>query len=109
MRYEFFEVLVRIARFKYISTGQLDETQHARALHRLFNEHLLPILSMKKLPQWQPFRDKHLWNTEVNDLIKVNEESVEIVLNHILKIPKLTIPRKFTNIKYSSLHMISID
>ena len=87
----------------------MDETQHARALHRLFNEHMLPLLSMKKLPQWQPFRDQQLWTIEVNDMIKVNMDSVEIVFNHILKLPKLTIPRKFANPKYSSLHMISID
>ena len=47
VRYEFFEIMVRVAKLKFISRGKLDETQNAKALHRLFNEHLLPILSLK--------------------------------------------------------------
>jgi len=51
MRYEFFEILVRIAKLKYIGKGLMDNAV-ARALHRLFNENFLPILSERKLPVW---------------------------------------------------------
>ena len=52
LRYEFFEVLVRIARAKYVDNGILADDESYRALHRLVNEHILPILQNKKLPEW---------------------------------------------------------
>ena len=48
LRFEFFEVLVRIARLKYIENvdgkDALNDNESYRALHRLVNEHILPIL-----------------------------------------------------------------
>ena len=75
IRYEFFELLVRIAKLKYTTKkNSTEEISNARALHRLFNEHFLPILIQKKLAQWHPFRVKKLWNNEVSDLFKANKE-----------------------------------
>jgi len=58
MRFEFFEILVRIAHGKYVQTGLIDGSNNARALHRLVNEKILTILLKNKLPEWQTFRDK---------------------------------------------------
>ena len=77
LRFEFFEVLVRIARIMYIDThsnkeGALKDNESYRALHRLVNEHILPILLLKSLPEWQPFRDKTLWTFKVNAIFDAN-------------------------------------
>ena len=61
VRYEFWDVLVRIAHQKYVESGAIPPQQVARALHRLINEHILPVLRTQKLPAWQPFREKHIW------------------------------------------------
>ena len=43
MRYEFFEILVRIAHYMFVKTGELSSDSNSRALHRLINEHILPF------------------------------------------------------------------
>ena len=72
IRHEFLEILVRIAKCKYIDTGMISDDNNARALHRLVNTHLLPVLQENKLPEWQPFRNVHLWTNDVNDLLVAN-------------------------------------
>lgn len=109
VRYEFFEILVRIAKFKYLDSGELDESQIARALHRLFNEYLLPVLNLKKLPEWQPFRKYYLWNNAVSDLLKANMQHIRLVYAHILEMNLEGLPRKHNVPKCTSPHMISID
>lgn len=52
LRYEFFEILVRIAHNKYVKTGILDENSNTRALHRLVNEHILNVVNSSKFPAW---------------------------------------------------------
>jgi len=61
VRYEFFEILVRIANAKYVAPGLLGEKENARALQRLFNENIMKVVNAKVFYEWQPFRDKHLW------------------------------------------------
>ena len=43
VRYEFFEILVRIAKHIYITNGDLEENQVTKAMHRLLNDHILTI------------------------------------------------------------------
>lgn len=81
--------MVRIAKVKYVDAGAIKEnenaTPHARALHRLFNEHMLPILQRDHiLPEWQPFREKELWTEPVNNLLETNLSSLRYLYRLIL-------------------------
>ena len=67
-RFEFVEILARIARGKYLDTGKC--ATYAAGVAKLLEEHILPMRD--KLEPWQPFREQHLWNTPVNDLLLVN-------------------------------------
>ncbi|CDW81533.1 UNKNOWN [Stylonychia lemnae] len=60
-RYEFFEVLVRIAGQKF-KESRLVAT-YSEALTKLLKEHV--ISKTQRLP-WQSFRDKYLWVRDVN-------------------------------------------
>ena len=61
VRYEFLEILVRIAGEKFVKHGNLSQENYARALHKLVNEHILPVVNQQRLPSWAPFRTKYLW------------------------------------------------
>lgn len=50
VRYEFFEILVRIANLIYIKTNKIEENNHSRALHLLLNDYFINILTHNKLP-----------------------------------------------------------
>lgn len=50
VRYEFFEILVRIAHAKYVKTGELASDCCTRALHRLVTDHILNVVGRSKLP-----------------------------------------------------------
>ena len=52
-RYEFMEILVRLANRKYKEPGILKT--HSESLERLLNEHVIPYA---KPHPWQQFRDK---------------------------------------------------
>ena len=68
-RFEFLEILLRIAKGKYIDFGK--ETQLAYAFTKLLQTYILPMLP--KLWPLQSWRDEHLWTTEINEFFKVNE------------------------------------
>ncbi len=72
VRYEFLEILIRLANMKYVQKGNLGENANARAFKRLINEHILPIESKVLFPAWQSFRDEHIWTFEVNKLLENN-------------------------------------
>ena len=63
VRYEFFEILVRIAHHLYIREGPLGQSQVTRAVHRLLNDHILNVQNRQILPPWRPFREEQLWCT----------------------------------------------
>lgn len=67
-RFEFMEILVRIAKGKYVEHGRM--TNLAEAFEKLLIEHILPM--SEKLVPWQAFRDNHMWNLPVNDLLMIN-------------------------------------
>ena len=67
-RFEFFEILLRIAKGKYMDFGK--ETQLAYALMKLLQTYILPMVP--KLWPLQSWRDKQLWCTEVNELFYSN-------------------------------------
>ena len=67
-RFEFMEILIRIAKGKYIDFGSM--TSLSQAFTRLLDEHILHMHD--KMVPWQKFRDEHMWNLPVSDLLMVN-------------------------------------
>ena len=55
VRFEFLEIIVRIAQCKFIEYGTM--TDLAEATEKLIVEHILPMQS-SQLIEWQGFRDK---------------------------------------------------
>ena len=79
----------------------------ARALHRLVNEHFLPILVEKKLPESTPFRDKELWTNEVNDVLESNLGRLREIYKQILE--TMDHPQRYVKPHIKSKKLISID
>ena len=67
-RFEFMEMLVRIAKGKFIDYGS--ETSLSAALERLIQEYVLPM--GPRLVPWNSFRVEQMHANEVNDLLEVN-------------------------------------
>jgi len=66
-RYEFVEIIVRLAKAKYIDTG--NTKSYSEALKKLIQNH---ILKHDSSDPWQMFREKKLWTVPVNDLMEPN-------------------------------------
>ena len=73
-RFEFLEIIVRLANSKYLEP-KLVKT-YAEATEKLITECVLPYY----VPEpWQEFRDKALWTIDVNDLLESNLENLDLV------------------------------
>ena len=81
IRFEFIEMLVRIAQFLYIENG--NEYSIASAFQTLVQNHILPMRN--NFIKWQEFRDDELWCPEVNDLLDINHSSIRLVYNFMAK------------------------
>ena len=75
-RYEFYEILVRIANERYVNKGICSKIHNA--LELLINDHVLPFSNPGP---WQEFRDKILWTIDVNDLFHANLENLKKIHN----------------------------
>ena len=75
VRFEFWEILVRIANLKYRETGVTQS--FSEALSMLIEERLIPYAQSGF--SWQQFRTRHLWTMEVNDLFEANLENLKKV------------------------------
>lgn len=73
-RYEFYEILVRMARTKYLDSKR--ESSLATATRRFLRDE---VLTYGKLEPWQEFRDNQLWTLPVNDLLEANLEGLRSV------------------------------
>eukprot|EP00347_Sterkiella_histriomuscorum_P002614 403367462 len=73
-RYEFYEILVRIAQSKFKDPGICPT--YAEGLNKLLNEHIFPY---SKPDPWQEFRDEELWTMDVNDVMEANLEGIKKV------------------------------
>ena len=82
-RYEFFEILVRIAKVRFLESDQ--EINISQALSRLLNSHILPM--RHKLISWQQWRDEELWCQEVSDVLEVNARGIKKLFDLISKSP----------------------
>lgn len=72
VRYEFLEIIVRIANVKYKDTGVCHTS--TEALTKLLNENLFPNMDEAIA---QTFRDQHLYTEEVNELLLRNEMGIK--------------------------------
>jgi len=67
MRFQFLEVIVRLAKAKFIETGV--EKSFSSATARLIREHIKKY----DVPEdWQGFRDAELWTIQINDIMEPN-------------------------------------
>lgn len=71
-RFEFWEMLIRIAKGKFLETKK--ETNIVSAFERILKEHVLPTFD-HCLPG-QRFRDDFLWTLRVNDVLERNEIAI---------------------------------
>lgn len=87
-RFEFLEILVRLANIKYLETKVVKS--FPEAIEKLIVECIIPNF----VPEpWQEFRDKHLWTIEVNDLMEANEANLTKIYSNYKTVtkPKLEI------------------
>jgi hypothetical protein len=68
-RYEFLEIIVRIAKIKYIENSKY-AMSIAEATKKIIDEHIIPNFTPNI--KWQEFRDEELWELEVDELLKTN-------------------------------------
>jgi len=66
-RFEFIEILIRIANTLYRETGHA--STYADALDLLLSNNIFPKYDDT---HWQSFRDKELWTQDVNDILEAN-------------------------------------
>lgn len=71
VRFELWELLVRISNLKYRETGLVKT--YPEALEKLIKERLIPFAASEP---WQGFRDKELWTMDVNDVLEANSENL---------------------------------
>lgn len=72
-RFEFLEIIARMAKQKYFERGVCKTV--AESVEKLLVDFIIPnsIESM----EWQLFRDNQLWTLEVDDLFKANQYGVD--------------------------------
>lgn len=73
VRFEFMEIIVRMAKIKFFQQGKCDSV--AEATEMMIKEFIIPN-SIEHM-EWQGFREKDLWTLEVDDLFKANLQSLE--------------------------------
>ncbi len=74
-RFEFFEIIVRIAQAKFVDNGYFN-TLH-EAVEYLIEEYLLRFRYLKM--EGQDWRDRELWNNELDAFFKINIKSIHKV------------------------------
>jgi hypothetical protein len=65
IRFEFIELLIRVAKEKYMKSGECKSL--TSALERLFDVNIMKLCE-EALENWQGFRDDHLYTVEINDV-----------------------------------------
>ena len=73
-RHEFLEIMIRIAKCKYIDELKVAET-YSEALAIMLKE----MTPKYKLLPWQEFRVEYLWKTKIDTVFKNNLDNLEKV------------------------------
>ena len=76
IRFEFIEILVRIALEKFLKPGICKTL--SEALEMLIVRHIFPD---NRAHEWQGFRDELIWNLDCNDVLACNLEGIMKVFN----------------------------
>jgi hypothetical protein len=71
-RFEFLEIIARLAHLKYYVTKQCDS--HREAIQTFLDNHLYRL---EFDDDWQEFRDSRLWTLEIDDLFKANLDGLK--------------------------------
>lgn len=77
-RHEFLEILVRIAKAKYIEELDVADT-YSEALEMLLKD---AVGKFKFLP-WQEFREKSLWNAKIDLIFKANMDTLQRIYDSL--------------------------
>lgn len=72
-RYEFLEVLVRLAKAKYFD--KRIQPSVADSLIMLLEQEIYP--NNKEIMFWQEFRTEQLWRVEIDSILKANRQAIE--------------------------------
>ena len=80
-RFEFIEIIIRIAKFKYIEFGT--ETNLASALGILLWVNFFPVIN--DYASVAIFREQKLWCQDVNDVLEVNIRPIRKLYDFIAK------------------------
>ena len=77
VRFEFLEVLVRIANAKYKETGR------AETFNEALNMLLDSIWTNYPMKQWQEFRERYLWCNTIDNVYKTNAAALQDIHNKL--------------------------
>ena len=72
-RYELMEIIVRLAKIKYLEKAKCDS--FAEATRRIIVDSILP--NQRNHMLLQEWREQRLWNLECDDLLKVNRAAID--------------------------------
>ena len=84
-RYEFFEIIVRMAKHKFIEAKKKKSGPPmtiAQATQKLIDDYIKNYLLQQ---QWMNLRRNDIWTLEVHDVLEANKESIRTFMNWWIK------------------------
>lgn len=69
-RYEFFEIICRMAQCKFFTKNKEVVNSVSEAIEKMIDEFIIP--NSVEMYEYQGFRDKYLWNLDVEDMLVAN-------------------------------------
>ena len=80
-RYEFYEILTRIAKVKFMEKG-IYQTMH-ESLEALYQEFIIPNYDLSF--DYKSWREENLWNLDIDELYRENLESLKKIFENLKK------------------------
>ena len=80
-RFEFMEIMIRLAKGKFIDHGK--EKSLSKAVQMLLENHVLPMTDL--LLPWSRFRRDEMYDNEVNSLMEINLVSLRLLYERLRK------------------------
>ena len=76
-RFEFLEIMVRLANIKFLETKIVKS--YAEATEKMLSECVIPSF----VPEpWQEFRDQELWTMDVKDVFEANQQNLQTIFKN---------------------------